>query len=324
MRFTIIGLACALAVTSAALAEDKCPPLKIVSSVDLTIHKQGAIGVPVAIGQQKAMFLLSTGAAQSSISTALSEQLQLPTRHTGAVVVNQRGNFSDEIATAKDFYIGNVHYGSVYLRLMIETPGPKGPQGILAADLFRNYDVELDFLAAKMNLISRDHCEGSAVYWPSKTIAKIPMRVTDDNRIVFKMTLDGHEVETSIDVAATRTILTQDVASELFGIEEGSPGSTPVKNGVYRHRFNTLSAEGLAIKNSDVLIVPTPGSHMPGAISRGRGRQQVELGTHKLPPLRLGMSTLRQLHIYIDYHNQTLYFTPAKPDATSAEEPPAE
>lgn len=322
MRTTIIGLTCALTMTVPALADEQCPPLKIVSTVDVKTPNNAAAQVPVSISGQAFLFRLSTNGAQSSISGAAADKLKLMRRDSPVAQLNTQGNFSNTVAIAPDFQIGTARFGQVTLRQMINDPPTDEPQGWLGNDLLRNFDVELDFAAGKMNLISREHCAQSAVYWPSKTLAKVPMRVGSDNRIVFKMMLDGHELEATIDSGVGRSTLTRPVADSVFGLTESSPGAKPTGNAErFHYRFGKLSVEGLVVANPDITIVPDAAAKVP---KHGRSHMQAEMNVHQAAPLRIGMSTLRQLHVYIDYHNQTLYFTPAKPDATSAEEPPAE
>lgn len=315
-------MACCLTLAGTAFAEVTCPPLKRVASVDLDIRPKGAVGVPVSLAGRKAEFALSTTAGQSAISSALADELGLTRLHSGVMVYTAR-NYSDEYVFAKDLIIGNLHYGQVQLRIK---PGNGGPDGVLGSDLLRNYDIDLDFLARKMNVISHDHCPDNVVYWPSKMVAKLPMRIDDQNHIFFKMDLDGHEIETTIAVGTPRTTLKQDEASSIFGIDEKSPGSLPIpgRSDVYHHKFGRLSADGLVIKNPDIVVLPSPTEKVPGAMRQGRGRVRTELQIIKQAPLQLGMSTLRQLHVYIAFHDQAIYLTPAKPDATSAEESPAE
>lgn len=320
MRITALTIACTLAATAAALAEDQCPPLKRVASINLMLPRNGPALVPVSIGGQSLTFRLSTAAAQSAISTAAADRLQLARRNSAVTILNGRGDFSNTVAIASDFRIGTVRYGMVELREMIEAPNPNAPQGALAADLLRNYDVDLDFGAAKLNLISRDHCPDKVVYWPSKMLARLPIRVSEDNHIIFKATLDGHEIDATIETAQARTVLTLPVARSVFGIDASSPGAQPVgKNGdVFHRRFGTLAVEGLVVQNPDIIVVPDATENMR---TRGLGKMNAARGLHQPPPLRLGMSTLRQLHVYIDYKNMALYITPAVADAAGATEP---
>ncbi len=58
--------------------------------------------------------------------------------------------------------------------------GPNGPDiedfgGILGADMLRNVDLDLDFAAGKLNLVSQDHCSGNVVYWQAPAVAVVPM-----------------------------------------------------------------------------------------------------------------------------------------------------
>ena len=312
MKTALIAAASLLVLAIPSLAAEQCGSLNIVSTVQIETPNDAAARVPVSIGGQAFTFRLSTGGSQSSISSAVADKLNLPRRVSALGLLNTEGDTSNTVVLAPDFQIGTAHFGKVTLRQMIKDPPADEPQGWLATDLLRAFDVELDFAASRMNLISRDHCAEGVVYWPSKTMAKIPMRIGDDNRIVFKIKLDGHELDATLETGVGRTTLTRPVAESVFGVTESSPGAKPTeKSNRFRYRFGTMSLEGLSVLNPDITIVPDAAANVP---KHGRSHMQAEMHVHQAPPLRIGMSTLRQLHIYIDYHNQTLYFTPAKPD----------
>jgi hypothetical protein len=320
MKAALLAMTSVLALALPALADEQCAPLKIVSSVDLKLPKNGPALVPVSIGGQPFLLRLSTDGWQSTLSSAAIDQLALMRRDSPIAMLGTDGNYSNSVAIANDFQIGTARYGKVQLRQTIENPPANAPQGMVTNDLLRAYDVDLDFAASKMNLVSRDHCAGEkVVYWASKTLAKVPMRVDDNNRIVFNATLDGHEVEATIDTNSARTTLRRPVADSVFDITETSPGAKPIGNGErFHYRFGKLTLDGLVVTNPDIMIVPDAATKMP---KRGGSHLLAGLRVHQGAPLRLGMSTLRQLHIYIDYHNQTLYITPAKPELSQAAEP---
>src|SRR5207244_2627656 len=64
--------------------------------------------------------------------------------------------------------------------------------GVLAPDILLNYDVDIDFGADKLNLLSPKHCPGKVIYWPALTIAVVPMNVVTSGHIVIPVKLDGH------------------------------------------------------------------------------------------------------------------------------------
>jgi predicted aspartyl protease len=318
MKLRSLALALAFAAAfSAAWGEDACPPLQRLSGVDLKMSKGGQIAATVQIAGEPALFLISTGAARSEISRALAEKLKLPLSHSAVTLVDTNGRTSQTLAHAHDLQIGRLNFGSIHLKIMTADPPPELPQGVIGGDILRNYDIDFDFAARKMNIISREHCPGKVVYWPSQTLAKLPMMVGDDNRISFKMRLDGHELETVLDTGLSHTAINMAVAKTVYGLDKTSPDVTPANaqtpNGRYRHRFKSLGVEGLEIGTPDIMLIPDIASVMPGSLFlRGGDRFNARLQLHQ-PDLILGMSTLKKLHAYIDYHNQTVYLTPAAP-----------
>jgi hypothetical protein len=294
-------------------AADSCPPLKRLTTLELTPLRSGVVTVPVTFGNETFPFVLDTSAGQSRISTALAQRLHIPREHSSVTLVNGKGKTAETLAVPSELVLGNLVYSSPKLREMIDTPAPDAPQGVVGSDLLRNYDVDLDFAAKKMNLISRDHCEGHVVYWQFTTLAKIPMVVDDRNHIVFEMMLDGHTLTTVLATGQAHSALNRNVAKEVFDIDGTSPGSVAVNpndpDTLYHHRFGTLSADGISISSPDILLVRDIADALPGYLTRGRGHFLAKLNIGQ-PDLMLGMSTLKQLHVYIDYHYQRIYLTP--------------
>ena len=310
------------AVAFPALAEEQCPPLKVLTSIDLMMPKNGMVGVPVTVAGEKTFFILDTAAPQSRISAELAKKLNLPLEHSGRVtLVNARGNISTTFASVPSFDLGRLTYHSAVFWVIAEPANPAGPQGVLGGDMLRNYDIDLDFAAQKMNIISRDHCADNVVYWKSTMLAKVPMGVGHNNRIFFNATLDGHDLTAVLSTGLAHSAINISIAKSRFDVDETSPGSVAVnpnnKDTLYHHRFGTLNFQDVSVSNPDILLMPDIGDKIPGAVLRGGDRFLARMNLDQ-PELLVGMSTLRQMHVYIDYHNQTIYFTPAAPSPTAA------
>ena len=299
-----------------ALANEQCPPLKILSSIDLTMAPNGIVTVPVTVAGEKTFFVLDTATSQSRISAELVDKLHLVREHSRVTLVNTRGHTSEEIARIPTFGLGRLDYQSPSLWVMAEPAKPSGPQGVLGGDMLRNYDIDLDFAAHKMNIISREHCADKVVYWQSTMLAKLQMVVGDDNRIIFDATLDGHDLTAVLATGLVHSAINISIAKRRLDVDETSPGSVAVnannKDTLYLHRFGTLSFQDVTVNNPEILLMPDLAQKIPGAVLRGHDRFLAGLKMNQ-PELMVGMSTLKQLHVYIDYHNQTVYLTPAPP-----------
>ena len=150
-------------------------------------------------------------------------------------------------------------------------PGPMNPNdaslvGVLGPDILRNYDVDMDFGARKLQLISPDHCEGKVVYWTAPTVAIVPMRLAQDGKTVISVKLDGQQLDAVINTGAPNTILNLDVAEDRFNVDVNAPDVKQVGQlgkiasaKIYRRQFQSLSFEGVTINNPEINLVPTTG-----------------------------------------------------------------
>jgi hypothetical protein len=199
--------------------------------------------------------------------------------------------------------------------------------GILAPDILRNFDLDIDFGAQKLNLISPDHCPGKVIYWPASVVAVVPMRVLASGHIVVPVLLDGHAIDAMLDTGATITTLSQTVAKSTFGLVLGS-ADTPRGNdlqdspgkALYHHTFDTLGFEGISVGHAQVTLIPD----IMHNITQDQAGQA--FGTRIHDPrldedsahMLIGMNILRHFHIYVSYREEKVYITPAETAAGGA------
>lgn len=334
MKTTNFASACFALATfcPAVLADQQCPPLRVAASVEMISMPSGRVVVPMTVAGEKHYFWIGTATPYTSITASVARAHEFPREHSNIRFVDTNGDVSDKMTTVPSFGIGHLLSGSTKL-LMVERDYPTAngitPDGTLGADFLRAYDVDLDFGAHRLNLISRDHCNVEPVYWPSTTMAKLPMLVTDDNKISFKMTLDGHDLQTILSTNTSTSTIRINTAKTLFDIDNNSPDNKPAgKLGdgtpLFAHRFQSLTVEGLNIANPKLVLLPSRADeeikHLH-AMHSGAG--QGPLLQPKQPELTLGMAELKHLHVYIDYHHQMIYMTPANEPASPAPASPA-
>jgi hypothetical protein len=83
---------------------------------------------------------------------------------------------------------------------------------------------------------------------------------------------------------------------------------------IYRRRFNTMSFEGVTVTNPDILMIPDEVSRrMPNTTRTGSLVREANRG---LPDIALGMSVLRNTHMYVAYKERKVYITAATPEPT--------
>jgi predicted aspartyl protease len=313
-----------LGLTTTASAED-CKLMRI-TTVPLTIDSEGRVLLPVRINGAEKHFVLSTGTGQSDIYPDAADSLQL---HQWQLKSNREiymgGAQAHFFVNVPEFEIGTAKITRLPL---IVRPGNRrlaGIDGVLGSDPLDQFDVELDFAKSELTLFSRKHCPQQVVYW-SSTYARVPFSMTRRRHAVFTATLDGQKVYTALDTGTGHTILSAQTAKERFGLIQGSPGMEPVSNSapidsgvLFSHRFNLLDLDGVAVKHPLIEVHSDDSKNAFDANHETDVRQHDAKYEKRLDvqELHLGTDVLRELHLYIAYGEQAVYFTSASAGPTS-------
>ena len=314
--------------TGRARAET-CKPLTLLTSIDtIPVRHQAAVLVPIKVNGQRQVMLLDTGGVFSEISEKTAKDLNLDMRESRLVLTGISGSKTRLVAHAGSVTLGRLH-GSGYDFIVDKNLDDNSAfTGVIAPNLLTSYDVELDFTKNKLNLLSQDHCEGKVIYWPASAAAMIPIRVAKSGHIIVPVELDGVKLDALIDTGASRTILSEPVATDDLDLKLNTKDTPDIGNikgklhsRVYRHRFKQLTIGGIGVTNPSVDIVPdlmnNQFSHAPPIGTR----LSVNDEANHLPDLLVGMGILHHLHLYIAYKEEKLYVTPAAPASTAASQP---
>ncbi|MBI3677940.1 MAG: aspartyl protease family protein [Proteobacteria bacterium] len=285
-----------------ASAVEQCD-LKQAASLDMNTEPGGTISVPVTINNLPVLMLADTGSIESSITEDIADQLALrrspaflPMEMAGGVLFTQQ-------AQADSFRIGTLN--AAQFKLYVVPRGILGNNysGLLGPDIMSNYDIEIDFAGSKFNIFSQDHCPGRVVYWTRGGYAEVPMTVDTDWHITVPVKLDGADLNAVVDTGAEHTFMTMATAKRVLGITENDPRIEKLEsislNGAkrtdaFRYPFQSLTFKDISVQNPNVVIVQDSG------MKEG------------MPDIVLGVSVLRQLHVYIAYKEQKLYLTAAE------------
>ncbi len=309
------------ALTTAARAAEDCRPLTLITAVDL-LRRDGDshVFVPVTINGHQKLMLLDTGGWNSEVTSQAVADLGLPYVSIRFSEVNLAGEESHQAASVDSFSIGQLTTKSVEFVVAPERYlFHDEPQyvGILAPNILKNYDVDIDFGGSKLSLLSPDHCEGKVIYWPANVVAVVPMRVLRSGHILVSVKLDGKDVNAILDTGAYTTTLMMPIAEDDFGLKMGSADTPkvaemPDKPGVatYEHKFASLNFGGVAVSNLGIVILPDFLRNKSGGPQLGSrlGSSSVQ---EQVPDMLIGMNVLRHLHVYIAYREQKLYITQA-------------
>ncbi len=317
----------------AAFASD-CNPLTVITSVEL-VRRDGdpRMFVPVSMEGKQKLMLLDTGGGVSEITVEAADELGLQRRSLGFISVDLAGESSDQAADVSSFSIGQLTTKSIEFVVSPGTRlfgGDNRYAGVIGPNILKQYDVDIDFGASKLALLSPDHCDGKVIYWPATAVAVVPIRVLKSGHIVMTVQLEGKPVTAMLDTGAAMSTLTYPVAESDFGLKMGSPdapyaGEMSGKPGaaVYSHRFKSLDFDGIAVGNLDVEILPD--------FLKDKYKTGAETGTRlgnpsdndEFPDMLIGMNVLKHLHVYIAYNERRLYITPAGAPANASPAAPS-
>jgi len=302
-----------------AQAQDNCAPLRIITTIDiLRDMDSGAWGIPVLIGERRAVFQIATAGLQSSISAALVDELGLPTGASGVWLIDATGRrFQPSMVRIPTIILGTLKGDQ--LPFLVEQD--QGPDGIIATEILRNYDLELDFNAGKFRMIDPSHCDGRVIHWQADTVAVAPMRIqAESGRIYVPVTVNGVRLEAMIDLARSDSVINLDIARRRLDVDINSPEVREVGElqgpsysaKIYETNLDTLQIEGVTVTQPLVTLMPD--------MIRGRISEAPPAGSLIAPPREtrlqeviLGMSVLRHLHVYISYRERKMYVTSPSP-----------
>ena len=318
---------------AATAAGDKCGPLAMVNSIQMTRAPNANLDlVPVTINGAARSFLFDTGGDRTQIRREAAVELNLPIHQGTLELYGATGNMSRDQASIRQFVLGHMQAGNASFLIAPQNGAKVSYDGILAPDYLESYDTDMDFGSDRLNFFSPDHCPGGVVYWGAGEVATAPL-IRDGLHIFVPVTLDGHAVRALVDTGATYTALRMDIAQRLYGLSMGSadaPENGTLNNDptlkTYSHIFKSLSFGNLAVNNPRATIIPNAMGRNADRAERQVDRSITENIPLDAPELIIGMDVLRKLHIYMAFREKQLYISAASavsaPLAVSASVPP--
>jgi len=239
-------------------------------------------------------FMVDTGGLFSSISNEAAQAIGLHPAVIGQAFDIRDAGGAEFSHYARITYLSLAKFRSENLTLMISHLS-SGEDGVLAPDLLRNFDIELDFATKTMNFFKQPRCDEHVVYW-TDDFAKLPMRITDQGHIQIPVTVNGQAVKATVDTGSPYTLMGDNAAKAIIGggKETGqalslSGGSGGKING------SGITPDSLIVgkfKWASPILISTPnkaGWHVDGS------------------EMLLGLDILHDLHMLIDYKGRQLY-----------------
>lgn len=255
---------------------------------------RGHIMVATAVNGHLLHFMVDTGGVYSAISQRAAQAIGLHPSRLGpnAEIKDAAG------AEATDFaLIDNItfsHFKAGGLRLMVASL-PAGEDGVLAPDLLRNFDIEVDFAAQTMTLFKQPRCDDHVVYW-TDDFAKIPLNITPQGHIRIPVTVNGQKEKATLDTGSPFTLMGSDFAAQIGA--NGTSGGKALT--LFGGNGGKVSGAGYKLDSLVVgkfewvgLSVITI-SHDEGWRSDGA-------------QILIGLDVMHDLHLFIDYKGEQIF-----------------
>jgi clan AA aspartic protease (TIGR02281 family) len=287
----VIALGWSTAAQAVAPFPDDC---KLVRQASLPfVLDRGHIMIDAAVNDHPLHFIVDTGGAFSAITEEAAQAAGLHSAPLGMAFRIKDAGGAEASRYARIQYITFGKFRSENLTLMVARL-PPGEDGILAPELLRNFDIELDFAAATMNLFKRPRCDDHVVYWTDDFV-KLPMRITEQGHIQIPVIVNGQTIKATIDTGAPFSLISNDVAKAVIG-EGKESGQATLRGG------SGGKVHGIGVM-PDSLIVGKFKWLSPTLISTADKSGWRADGSDML----LGLDVLHDLHLFIDYGGEQLY-----------------
>lgn len=299
MRKVFFALVTALLVFQPSLAEEQCRLIRV-ASLDMTAGASHVL-VPASINGSPLTMMVDTAGYMTALTESKARELGLQVEfYPGSGFSIYGGIPIRHFVTFAGFTLGHMKAPRLTYPLLPDGFMPPDIDGILSPDFLANFDVDFDFADGKLNLFSKDHCEGKVVYWTKVPVSKLPIRRDRALHISIPVNLDGHAFRAILDTGASQTTMSLDTAEDEFDLKDDDPklehipGPNGTKN-ARRYPFHQLTFGDVQVNNPNIILVPDNEARM--------GPQA--------PDMILGINVLRRLHLYIAYHEKYIYVSAA-------------
>ena len=289
----------------------------------------GKMVVELRVNDHPLHFVVDTGAVFSGIDGAAAKSIGLGRGPLGSgfTITDTGGGNISHISRIADIKFGSVKTGTLTL---MQLALPAGIDGMLAPDLLRNFDVEIDPANQVINLFKPHPCADHVIYW-TNNFAKLTLSRTDYDQIKIPFSIDGVPVKGLLDTGVAHTLIDSDDTKAVLGAkavlgpahhmaaENGGDlsGSEAKLDSFQIGKLNLVGAVVLANAHSpgwrfqhsaspmDMMVFETLSAQagmpftMPTDDPAKQGNSQLLVGT----------DILQNLHILIDYQTWQVYIS---------------
>jgi predicted aspartyl protease len=244
-------------------AADDCRPVRL---VELPVTPMGNVPiVTLRVDGELAAFLFDTGAERTVLTAAAAKRLRLAAHYEYARQMRSLGGAlasgDARLASLGSGGLSMTNFRVLVGPISLPLVGGKAIDGLLGADFFTRFEVDLDLARRRITLYEPPPCPTNEPQWNFPYIA-IDANRSLHNRLFFRVTLDGDRLPALIDTGAQLTTL--DAASAAaVGVTQAALAHDPVT--ILRgaaaevvksraHRFAELQIAGEALRDQTIMV----------------------------------------------------------------------
>jgi predicted aspartyl protease len=297
-----------------------CEPAKLLATIETLPEATGVPIIPVSISGKRSLMIVDTGAFWSFLKPGVVRELGLTQMQARYTAFTGGGQSTDKYVRIPEFTFGRMLSRDQLFMVDVGNPnaaiGENDLAGIVGADILTRHDVDFDFPGRSFALFDQNHCAGQVLHWQPQSHAVVPFRLVDQLSIVFPILINGRRVSARLDTGVPDTTIYERAARRAFDFKPDAPNvrQVGVINGLRGDR-PIFEATVNKIEIGSVTITSTPVQVIPDLVTRASERSQVgsliPVSDVELTDVLLGLSTLRNLHMYIAYKERKLYISQA-------------
>ena len=277
-----------IALTGGARAVE-CVPARPTTIITDALP-DGRIRIPVMLDGRALSLLVDTGGVSTTIKGELAREMGLAVKQTQRRLAGVGGSLMNSAVNGENFSIAELRVANK--PIYVESRTLESADGTLAADVLRNYDVEIDMAQNRMSLAAPGDC--AAPLWAQGGSAAVTIEVAQSGHVRFPVKIDGKTIMATLDTGSATSVIGMRAAA-LLGIHPGSPGLELVRDAgryrLYTYPFQALEIGGMTVNKP--LIAIASDNFLPGTDA----------------DLVLGIDALSQMRFTIAYGRSRLYIS---------------
>jgi hypothetical protein len=284
-------LSALLLAAGPVLAQERCATAPL-SSLPL-LQRDGNLVVELAVNGRPAFFALDTGGVTSVIGTGLAARLGLPVRANfrNLDVRDAGGMRATRYVTARSVTLGEHR---IRPRNYLIAELRPGLDGLLAPDLLRAFDLDLDFAGRRLDLYAAGACAGRPPGSGAFSTLAMPQSGWG-RRIRIEAMLDGQPLWAALDTGTRQSYVAASTARAVFGVAMAAQAGRA--RGMFGGEMRVAPHDFASLRIGDVVW------------ERPRLNLAAPEDGFDDAPILLGLQQLQDLRLFVAYGENKLYLS---------------